>query len=339
MTHFTLAACQTGPVQRGATRRETVARLVHLLEQAARAGADLAVFPEMALTTFFPRWALEDPREIDAFYEPEMPGADTQPLYDAARGLGVGFALGFAEFADERGRRRRYNSMDLVGSDGVRIGRYRKMHIPGSDTVSEGVTAHLERRYFEPGDLGFPVFDYRGVRVGLSLCNDRRWPETYRMLCLNGAQVVLIGYNTPVVLEEAPALAHLRMFHNHLPMQAGAYQNTLWVAAAAKAGLEDGQSLIGGSCVIAPTGEIAALSTSLDDEVVCHRADLGLIDVCRRVNFDFGRYRRPAEYGLIASRAGPAATQASAAPQAPVARAAAGANPAAPANPDRPEVP
>src|SRR5260221_3909405 len=79
------------------------------------------------------------------------------------------------------------------------------------------------------------------------------------MLCLNGAQVVLIGYNTPVVLDEAPALAHLRMFHNHLPMQAGAYQNTVWVAAAAKAGLEDRQALIGGAFVLAPPPEDAAI--------------------------------------------------------------------------------
>ena len=142
------------------------------------------------------------------------------------------------------------------------------------------------------------MFPYRAARIGLSLCNDRRWPETYRMLCLNGAQVVLIGYNTPAVLEEAPALAHLRMFHNHLPMQAGAYQNTLWLAAAAKAGLEDGHALIGGSCIIAPTGEIAALAVSIDDEVVVHRADLDLIATCKRVNFDFGRYRRPSEYGF-----------------------------------------
>jgi predicted amidohydrolase len=125
------------------------------------------------------------------------------------------------------------------------------------------------------------------------------------MLCLNGAQVVLIGYNTPAVLEEAPALAHLRMFHNHLPMQAGAYQNTVWIAASAKAGLEEGQALIGGSCIIAPTGEIVALAISLGDEVLVHRADLDLIGTCRRVNFDFARYRRPEEYTLIAQRAGP----------------------------------
>jgi len=306
MSRFlTLAACQTGPIQRSASRQETVGRLVHLLERAAAAGAELAVFPEMALTTFFPRWALDDPREIDVFYETEMPGPQTQPLFDAARRLGIGFALGYAELALDQGRKRRFNSICLAGADGAVIGRFRKIHIPGSEAAQTGVTTHLERRYFEPGDLGFPVYSFRGVRIGMSLCNDRRWPETYRMLCLNGAQVVLIGYNTPVVLEEAPALAHLRMFHNHLPMQAGAYQNTLWIAAAAKAGLEDGQALIGGSCIIAPTGEMAALATSNEDEVVVHRADLDLIEVCRRVNFDFARYRRPDQYALIAERAGP----------------------------------
>ena len=193
---LTLAVCQTGPVQRAASRAHTVARLVALLERAARAGADLAVFPELALTTFFPRWVVKA-AELDGFYEAEMPGPDTQPLYDAARRLGIGFALGFAERVVVDGEVRSFNSMDLVGPDGERVGRYRKMHVPGSTEPEAGTTVHLERRYFEPGDLGFPVFDYRGTRVGLALCNDRRWPETYRMLCLAGAEVVLIGYNTP----------------------------------------------------------------------------------------------------------------------------------------------
>ncbi len=78
--YLTLAACQTGPVQRSGSRAETVGRLIHLLEQAAKAGAELAVFPELALTTFFPRWALDDEREIDEFYEKELPGPLTQPL-------------------------------------------------------------------------------------------------------------------------------------------------------------------------------------------------------------------------------------------------------------------
>ncbi|RIY02562.1 N-carbamoyl-D-amino-acid hydrolase [Aureimonas flava] len=303
--HLTLAACQTGPIARSAGRREIVDRLVHLLEEAASQGASLAVFPELALTTFFPRWLIEDEAEIDGFYEDAFPNAATRPLTEAARKLRIGFALGYGEIAQGDGRRRRYNTMALVGDDGEVLGRYRKMHVPGSEEPEEGTTVHLERRYFEPGDLGFPVFDYRGTRVGLALCNDRRWPETYRMLMLGGAEVALIGYNTPLLLDEAPALAHLRMFHNHLPMQAGAYQNTLWVAGCAKAGLEEGQALIGGSCIVAPTGEIAAQAMSVGDEVVVHRADLDLIDTCRRVNFDFDRYRRPAAYRMISERAGP----------------------------------
>ncbi len=303
--HLTLAACQTGPVQRAAPRAETVGRLIHLLETAAAYGADLAIFPEMALTTFFPRWALDDEKEIAAFYEEQMPGPDTRPLFDAARKLKIGFALGYCESVHEEGRQRRFNTMGLFDADGEMIGRYRKMHVPGSEKPESGTTVHLERRYFEPGNLGFPVFCYRGFRVGMAICNDRRWPETYRMLCLNGAEVALIGYNTPVVLDEAPSLAHLRMFHNHLPMQAGAYQNTMWVAATAKAGFEDGQALLGGSCIIAPSGEIAAQAMSIGDEVVIHRADMAMIETCRQVNFNFARYRRPDAYRLIVERAGP----------------------------------
>lgn len=303
--YLTLASCQLGPVQRQDDRSRTVGRLVRLLERAAAGGAQLAVFPEMALTTFFPRWLIESEADISGFYERSFPNEVTLPLCDAARRLGVGFALGYCEEVEEPGRRRRFNTMALVGSSGEVLGRYRKMHIPGSEEPEAGTTVHLERRYFEPGNLGFPVFDFQGVRVGMALCNDRRWPETYRMLMLEGAEVALIGYNTPLHLAEAPPLEHLRMFHNHLPMQAGAYQNTLWVAAAAKAGLEEGQSLIGGSCIIAPSGEIAALASTIGDEVIVHRADLGLIEACRQVNFDFARYRRPSAYGLIAERAGP----------------------------------
>ncbi|MCB8883119.1 N-carbamoyl-D-amino-acid hydrolase [Acidisoma cellulosilytica] len=294
-----LAACQMGPVQSSASRPEVVGRLIHLLERAAKDGATLAVFPELALTTFFPRWEIDNETKLDVFYEASFPNAETQPLLDAARRLRIGFAIGFAEMVQDGAAKQRFNTMALVDAEGQVAGLYRKMHVPGSEMPEPGVTVHLERRYFAPGNLGFPVFDIDGLRVGLALCNDRRWPETYRMLCLNGAEIVLIGYNTPLLLDEAPQLAHLRMFHNHLPMQAGAYQNTVWVAAAAKAGLEDGQALIGGSCIIAPTGEITALATSLADEVVTYDADLGLIETCRRVNFDFARYRRPDQYRRI----------------------------------------
>ena len=85
---------------------------------------------------------------------------------------------------------------------------------------------------------------------------------------LQGAEWSLLGYNTPTHNIDHPEPWHLRMFHNRLVMQAGAYQNTSWVVAAAKAGTEDGHGLIGGSCIIAPTGEIMAQALSEDDEVI-----------------------------------------------------------------------
>ena len=232
-----------------------------------------------------------------------MPGPETQRLYDAAARLRIGFALGYSELMREGGTTRRFNTMDLVGPDGKFIGRYRKMHVPGSSEPEAGMTAHLERRYFEPGNLGFPVFAYRGVT--------RRHGHLQRPALARDLSHALPQRRRGRAdrLQHAAARSTrrrrwriCRMFHNHLPMQAGAYQNTVWVAAAAKAGLEDGQALIGGSCIIAPTGEIAAQAMSLDDEIIVHRADLDLIAACRKVNFDFAKYRRPDQYRLIADQ-------------------------------------
>ncbi len=301
MRRLTVAAAQLGPVPRSASRQETVGRLVSLLERASRASVDLAVFPELALTTFFPRWDIPKGPELDAFYETEMPGTETQPLFDAARRLGIGFYLGYAELAGAE----RFNSSILVGKDGTIIGKYRKVHLPGTADVDPTLPVqHLERRYFDPGDLSFPVFRAFGAIIGMAICNDRRWPETYRVMALQGVELVLIGYNTPTRLAEMPRHDHLRMFHNHLPVQAGAYQNTTFVISTAKAGLEDRQQLLNGSCIIAPTGEILAQSSSVGDELVFAEIDIDDVHDCRRVNFDFALYRRPEVYRLIAERAG-----------------------------------
>ncbi len=87
----TIGAAQLGPIQRAHSRKEVVARLLSLLEQGARHGCDLVVFPELALTTFFPRWFFESQAEIDTFYEAQMPGPETQVLFDTARKLKIGF--------------------------------------------------------------------------------------------------------------------------------------------------------------------------------------------------------------------------------------------------------
>ena len=133
----------------------------------------------------------------------------------------------------------------------------------------------------------------------MCLCNDRRWPETFRVMGLQGAEMVVLGYNTPVHYPPAPEHDHLQCFHNHLVMQAAAYQNGIWVTGVAKAGKEEGCDLIGQSCIIAPTGEIVAQCATLEDEVVVANCDL---DRCKEIQqniFNFDLHRQPQEYQEI----------------------------------------
>src|SRR6185503_12995784 len=155
---LTVGAAQLGPIARAESRAAVVKRLVEHLHQAKARGCDLVVFPELALTTFFPRWWMEDQAEVDAFFEREMPGPETRPLFDEARRLGLGFCLGYAELAVVDGRTRRFNTAILVDPAGAIVGKYRKVHLPGhADHEPARPFQHLEKRYFEVGDLGFPV--------------------------------------------------------------------------------------------------------------------------------------------------------------------------------------
>jgi N-carbamoyl-D-amino-acid hydrolase len=297
---FIAAAAQLGPIGRDEPRASAVARMIALMSKAKAGGARLVVFPELALTTFFPRWWFHDESELDAFYEIEMPGPDTRPLFAAASELGVHFYLGYAELVQAVAAMRRFNTSVLVDHSGAIIGKYRKIHLPGHrDHQPWRPFQHLEKRYFDKGDLGFPVFDALGGKLGMCLCNDRRWPETFRMLGLAGAEMVMLGYNTPRHYPPAPEHDHLQGFHNHLSMQAGAYHNGLWVIGVAKAGCEEGCDLIGESCIIAPTGEIVAVAETLGDELVFAEIDL---DRCREIReniFNFSLHREPEEYRLL----------------------------------------
>ena len=234
-----VAAAQMGPISRDETRALVVERLIAHLREAARRGADLVVFPELTLTTFFPRWWIEDEAELDTYYETEMPGPHTQALFAEARRLKLGFCLGYAELVRQGGRTRRFNTAILVDRTGRQRGKYRKIHLPGhAEHEPWRAFQHLEKRYFETGDLGFRVFRAFGGLVGMCICNDRRWPETYRVMGLQGVEMVVLGYNTPVHNPPTPDHDALSWHHNTLSMQAGAYQNGTWVVGVAKAGLE-----------------------------------------------------------------------------------------------------
>jgi len=301
---ITVGAAQLGPISRQETRPQVVRRLLELMREAAGFGCDLIAYPELALTTFFPRWAIEGEAELDSFYESEMPGPETRPLFDEAKRLKIGFSIGYAELVKKGNRKQRFNTSILVDKAGKTVGKYRKVHLPGHAEVLDRPGQHLEKRFFEVGDLGFPVWRAFGGILGMCICNDRRWPETYRVMGLQGVEMILLGYNSPVGLGDPYELDALEPFHNHLVMQSGAYQNTTWVVGVAKAGFEEGYNMIGQTCIIAPSGEIVAQCATMGDELVVRKCDLDFAKPYRDDIFKFSAHRRPEHYKLIVERTG-----------------------------------
>ena len=300
-----VGGAQLGPISRHDKKTLVVDRMIVLMREAAGQDCDLVVFPELALTTFFPRWYVEDRAEMDRYFEDSMPSAETQPLFDTARELGIAFSMGYAERCRENGQRRYFNTSILVDETGTILGKYRKVHLPGhAEREPARSHQHLEKRYFEVGDTGFRVWNAFGGTVGMAICNDRRWPETYRIMGLQNVELILIGYNTPTADSLSDEPEELRMFHNHLTMQAGAYQNSTWVVGVAKSGNEDGHRLMGGSVIIAPTGEIVAHARSEDDELIVADCDLDQCDYYKSHIFNFAAHRRPEFYERITAQTG-----------------------------------
>lgn len=303
MATFVVGGAQMGPIQKADDRRAVVARMVALLEEAAGRGVEMLVYPELALTTFFPRWYAEDRRDFDHWFEREMPNDATRPLFERAGNLGVAITFGYAELTPDG---RHYDTSIMTDRKGEIIGKYRKIHLPGhADYDPERTHQHLEKRYFLPGDLAFPVWRNEGAVMGMAICNDRRWPETFRCLGLQGVELVTIGYNTPSVNSQKGAEdLSKRLFHHDLSVQSGAYQNSTYVAAIAKAGNEDGHHLMGGSIIADPDGFVVARATTEEDELIVAECDFSRCAFGKTTVFDFARHRRVEHYGRIAGQTG-----------------------------------
>lgn len=299
----TVAAAQLGPIHKADSREAVVARMIALMDRAKAQGATFIVYPELALTTFFPRWHYQDRAEADRWFEREMPNAATRPLFDRAARHGMAMNFGYAELTPEG---RHFNTSILVDPAGAIVGKYRKIHLPGHAELDSGrAFQHLEKRYFEPGDLGFPVWRFLGGIFGMCICNDRRWPETYRVMGLQGVEMIVLGFNTPSVNSQRTSEGlGKRIFHHKLSLQAGAYQNATWVVAVAKAGVEDGHPLFGSSVIVSPDGEIVAETATEADEVVVHACDLDATRFGKETIFDFKRHRRIEHYGRITTQVG-----------------------------------
>ncbi|CCF33494.1 carbon-nitrogen hydrolase [Colletotrichum higginsianum] len=321
-----VAAAQMGTTNYTDARSKTLDRMLALLDDAAAKGAQLVLFPETAFTTFFPRHLINDPVELDSFFEHGdiVTQPQTKPLFDKATERGTDIAVGFAEKTDDG---ETFNScVYFHAKSGSILSKYRKIHLPGDfePFADPNATNQLEKRYFKPGDLGFNAFRVpdlvpsspeRGDPIfGMMICNDRRWAESWRVLGLQGVEVVLCGYNTAGFAphlwgssadmdpDEARSKA---LFHHKLVMQAHSYTNACFSISAARCGLDDGKyDLIGGSCITGPEGELIAEASTTEDEVVYAEINL---DACRpgkERTFDFARHRRVEHYSCITEQTG-----------------------------------
>lgn len=280
--HLKIAAAQMGPNNEGTSREEIVERMQVLLDGAIAEQAELIVYPEMALTTYFPKKIRKD---FDQFFEHEVPPKALEPLLRRAAEARIGVHVGFCEKAGDQ----YFNTALLTDRDGRLCGTFRKIHLPGTK-AADGFAQVFEPYYFAHGDTGYRVFDAAGARIGIAICQDRRYPESYRALALQGAEVILIGYNTPI--------SALALDLNELCLRAGAYQNLCFVVGVAKAGVEDGVELIGGSAIVNPLGQVVAKAATTGDELVVSRVDLDQANpVRKRWNF-LGR-RQPQHYGQL----------------------------------------
>jgi predicted amidohydrolase len=303
MREIVIGGAQMGAIQKLDSRETVVVRMIALIDQAKNKGCDLVIFPELCLTTFFPRWYMEDQAEVDQWFETDMPNAATAPLFAAAKLAGIAVSFGYAELTP---RGRHFNTSILTDKAGNIVGKYRKTHLPGhKEYDAQRAFQHLEKRYFLEGDTGFPVWKSQDAFMGMCICNDRRWPEAYRVMGLQGVELVMLGYNTPSVNSQMPSEAlDKRLYHSDLSMQAGAYQNSTWVVGVAKAGDEDGHPLMGGSVIVDPNGFVVARAETELDELIVHACDMDACNFGKATIFDFERHRRIEHYELICSQTG-----------------------------------
>jgi N-carbamoylputrescine amidase len=257
-----------------------VARSVELLEKAADRGATLAVLPELANTGY----VFETRAEAFALAEAVPDGPSTRAWMDVAARRGMTVVAGITE----KDGTSLFNSAVVVGPDGY-IGTYRKMHLWGQENL-----------FFEPGNLGFPVFHTPIGRLGVAICYDGWFPETYRLQALQGADIVCVPTNWVPI----PGQAQGREAMANILVMAAAHSNSIFIAAADRIGVERGQPFEGQSLIASYTGWPVAGPASRDrEEIITAEVDLG--EARRKRNWnDFNQILRDRRTDVYAEMLG-----------------------------------
>jgi len=273
--------------------RENLDRAVHLVREAAAAGAEVVCLPELFRTPYFCQ--VED---AEAFNLAEtVPGPSTRALGDAAREKKLTVIVPLFE---KRAPGLYHNSAAVIGPDGAIIGIYRKMHIPDDP-------GYYEKFYFTPGDLGFQSFATPVGRIGTLICWDQWYPEAARLTALRGAGILF--YPTAIGWHPREKAAHgAQQRDAWMTVQRGhAIANGVYVAAVNRAGLEkpsaDGAGIEfwGGTFLSDPFGVVIASAKTGGEEVVIGRVDPARIEEVRR-GWPFLRDRRIDAYSGIDKR-------------------------------------
>ena len=284
---ITIALAQTGPVLTESIA-DGVPAACAMLDEAARAGADIVCFSELFLTPFFPNRLIND---FDKYFL-TLPDPLTDPIFERAKRHAMGMVFPYAERAGSH----YYNASAVVDRAGRLLGTYRKTHIPAILPSGErGGTGSYEKFYFTPGE-SLPVFDFEGVRIGVQICYDRKYPEGSRALALQGAEVIFMPICAATYGEQK-----LRAETWELPIQARAYENGVFVVAPNRAGDEHGRRHIGKSMIVSPIGaEILCSGGSDESTLLVETLDLDDVNVAQK-SLPWWRDRRPDLYGGLAA--------------------------------------
>ena len=262
----------------GPEREDNVQKALRLMAEAAAAGAQLIVFPEMSVDPFFPQYRAEK-RYFD--WGVPVPGPLTDRFQEQAAILGLATVVNLFERAAPG---RYFDCSPVFDMDGNFLGKQRMTHI------LEG-PGYNERYYYWEADSGYPVFDIGPVRIGVAICYDRHFPEAMRALALGGAQVIVVPTATASLEAQLHAVWEVEM-------QAAAVTNGVFVAVANRAGVDDTLTFFGRSFAVDAYGRVLARAPEDDVALLLVDLDLDLVEQARR-DMPFLRDRRPETYGAL----------------------------------------
>jgi N-carbamoylputrescine amidase len=289
-TKYTIALTQ---MELSSGQAQNLKKCKEWIKQAAKEGAGVVCLPELYASHYFCQ--TENSRNFD-LAEP-LHGSSFIEFSRLAAEINVVIIVPFFE---KRGPGIYHNSAYIINSDGSESGLYRKMHIPDDP-------GFYEKYYFTPGDLGFRAFNTSAGRIGTLICWDQWYPEGARLTALQGAEVLF--YPTAIGWHPDEKERYGKIQHDAwMTVQRGhAVANNVYVAACNRVGLENpvgntpGIQFWGSSFIAGPQGEILALASDDEEEIIMAEVDPGLIETVRR-NWPFFRDRRIDAYGDITER-------------------------------------